>query len=82
MSYREDSDIHIPYGRFVRKNTTENYSRQNLMSTIQNYGKKNKHLAKKLQNDVQVVQFVSNCNSKSGRYISSIFQSKEKFDNP
>ena len=66
MSYREDSDISLPYGRFV-KSTTQDYSRENLMLNVQNYGKKNQHIAKKSQNDILVVQFVSNCRSKSGR---------------
>ena len=79
MSYREDSDFQIPYGRFVKKKKS---LPEDLSKIIDQFGEKNIGLAKKSQNETVVVQFVSNCNSKSGRYISSIFQSKEKFDNP
>jgi len=73
MSYRQDSDFPIPYGRFVKKN---NSLPQNLYETIEMFGKKNTNIAKKSQNDTVVVQFVSNCNSKSGRekIVKSLMQ--------
>ena len=64
MSYREDSDFQIPYGRLVRKNKS---LPENLDEEIHDFGEKNKNLAKKSQNETVVVQFVSNCDSKSGR---------------
>jgi len=48
MSYREDSDIRLPYGRFVKKNATQDYSGENLMLTVQNYGKKKSTYCKKV----------------------------------
>ena len=64
MSYRLDSDFQIPYGRFIKKNKS---LPENLAKTIDQFGENNKDLAKKSQNETVVVQFVSNCASKSGR---------------
>lgn len=67
MSYRQDADIKSPYGKIIK---IKDFLSNDLSSIIANFAKANTQLAKKSNNNENtsfVAQFVSNCESKSGR---------------
>ena len=70
MSYQRKSDIQNPYGYIVLQNETiSQLSDGELKALIYDFARKNVHMADKSPSPsgAVVTQFVSNCNSTSGR---------------
>ena len=71
MSYSREADFYNPYARIELENTSNAaILERDLASVINSFAAQNAHLAVKSPSTsgAMVTQFVSNCNSTSGRY--------------
>ena len=71
MSYSREADFYNPYARLELENTSNAaILERDLASVISSFAAQNAHLAVKSPSTsgAMVTQFVSNCNSTSGRY--------------
>ena len=71
MSYSREADFYNPYARIQLENTSNAaILERDLASVINSFAAQNAHLAVKSPSPsgAMVTQFVSNCNSTSGRY--------------
>ena len=71
MSYSREADFYNPYARLELENTSNAANlERDLASVISSFAAQNAHLAVKSpsHSGAMVTQFVSNCNSTSGRY--------------
>ena len=72
MSYSREADFYNPYARIELENTSNAaILERDLASVINSFAAQNAHLAVKSPSPsgAMVTQFVSNCNSTSGRYF-------------